>query len=149
MVPLSPAVDDRMPRICQVTSLAGRHTQLIYPQQEFLLWEIQKDSSEKSRIMIYLVQTVESLYLAISDRRCCTEAVIVWNFMKITTGHWNFSKLSHPKILQFLFKIWGKSYQLFDIFEKCLIEKVLVVALFPRLSKFDAERASWCQTVFV
>ena len=38
---------------------------------------------------------------------------------------------------------------MFDIFEKYLSQKVLVVALFPRLSKFDAERARWCQTFFV
>ena len=49
----------------------------------------------------------------------------------------------------FLHKLDEKLWKLFDIFEKYLIQKVLVVALFPRLSKFDAERARWCQTFFV
>ena len=37
MMSLFRAIDDRMPRICHVTSLATRHTRLIYAPGLFLL----------------------------------------------------------------------------------------------------------------
>ena len=65
-----------------------------------------------------------------------------WLFMKrISIPNWLWSC--------FFMNLINKLWKVFDIFEKYLSQKGLVVGLFPRLSKFDAERARWCQTFFV